>query len=133
KPVPFDHRICAPLHVDALTLNSENGGVGRLLRFEFLGKSIEWIAPMDLLMGKGDDLVKTLSLMGLEVEYQHRRHIAAYLGGHERPERIIRTTTKPGWHESGVFVLPDRVIGAGDVRFQSSGRSVNLFTSKGTL
>ncbi|MBN0818058.1 RNA helicase, partial [Pseudomonas aeruginosa] len=26
KPVPFDHRICAPLHVDALTLNSENGG-----------------------------------------------------------------------------------------------------------
>ncbi len=133
KPVPFDHRICAPLHVDALTLNSENGGVGRLLRFEFLGKSIEWIAPMDLLMGKGDDLVKTLSLMGLEVEYQHRRHIAVYLGGHERPERIIRTTTKPGWHESGVFVLPDRVIGAGDVRFQSSGRGVNLFTSKGTL
>ncbi|MBN0301413.1 DUF927 domain-containing protein, partial [Pseudomonas aeruginosa] len=27
----------------------------------------------------------------------------------------------------------DRVIGAGDVRFQSSGRGVNLFTSKGTL
>ena len=133
KPVPFDHRICAPLHVDALTLNSESGGVGRLLRFEFLGKSIEWIAPMDLLMGKGDDLVKTLSLMGLEVEYQHRRHIAAYLGGHDRPERIIRTTTKPGWHESGVFVLPDRVIGSGDVRFQSSGRGVNLFSSKGDL
>ncbi|PKQ40634.1 RNA helicase [Pseudomonas sp. YY-1] len=133
KPVPVDHWICSPLHVQAETVNSEDGSIGRLLCFLYRGRRIEWVMPMELLAGKGDEVMRALMRQGLNIEYHQRRHLAPYLSSHHEPERVIATTTKPGWHESGVFVLPSRVIGNGDVRFQDSGRAVNLFTSKGTL
>lgn len=133
KPIPFDHWICSPLHIEAETVNSEDGSIGRLLRFEYRGKPIEWVMPMESLAGKADDVLKALMRQGLAIEYQQRRYIAPYLASHHAPDRVIATTTKPGWHESGVFVLPSQVIGSGEVRFQCSGRGVNLFTAKGTL
>lgn len=133
KPIPFDQWICSPLHVEAETVNSEDGSIGRLLRFEYRGRTIEWVMPMESLAGKADDVLKALMRQGLAIEYKHRNQIAPYLASHHTPERVIATTTKPGWHESGVFVLPSQVIGSGEVRFQCSGRGVNLFTTKGTL
>lgn len=133
KPIPFDCWICAPLHVEAETVNSEDGSIGRLLRFHHRGRRIEWVMPMESLAGKADDVLKALMRQGLVLDYQQRRYIAPYLASHHTPQRVIATTTKPGWHETGAFVLPSRVIGEGDVRFQDSGRAVNLFTSKGTL
>ena len=133
KPIPFDCWICTPLHVEAETVNSEDGSIGRLLRFHHRGRRIEWVMPMESLAGKADDVLKALMRQGLVLDYQQRRHIAPYLASHHTPQRVIATTTKPGWHETGAFVLPSRVIGEGDVRFQDSGRAVNLFTSKGTL
>lgn len=133
KPVPIDHWICTPLHVEAETVNSEDGSIGRLLSFAYRGRRIEWVMPMELLAGKGDEVIRALMRRGLNIEFHQRRHLAPYLSSHHEPERVIATTTKPGWHESGVFVLPSRVIGDGDVRFQDSGRTVDLFTTKGTL
>lgn len=132
KPVPVDHWICTPLHVEAETVNSEDGSIGRLLSFQYRGRRIEWVMPMELLAGKGDEVMRALMRQGLNIEYHQRRHLAPYLSSHHEPERVIATTTKPGWHESGVFVLPSRVIGTGDVRYQDSGRAVNLYTTKGT-
>jgi uncharacterized protein (DUF927 family) len=133
KAIPVDHWICAPLHVEAETVNSEDGSIGRLLRFNYRGRRIEWVMPMEALAGKADDVMKALMRQGLTIEYHQRRHVAPYLASHHAPELIIATTTKPGWHESGAFVMPSRVIGGENVRFQDSGRSVNLFTCKGTM
>lgn len=133
KAIPVDHWICAPLHVEAETVNSEDGSIGRLLRFNYRGRRIEWVMPMEALAGKADDVMKALMRQGLTIEYHQRRHVAPYLASHHAPELIIATTTKPGWHESGAFVMPSRVIGGENVRYQDSGRSVNLFTCKGTV
>lgn len=133
KAIPVDHWICAPLNVEAETVNSEDGSIGRLLSFHYRGRRIEWVMPMEALAGKADEVMKALMRQGLAIEYHQRRHIAPYLASHHAPELVIATTTKPGWHESGAFVLPSRVIGGDNVRFQDSGRAANIFTCKGNL
>lgn len=130
KGIPFDNWICAPLAIEAETVSSEDGSIGRLLKFEHRGQPREWVMPMESLAGRGDEVLKSLMSQGLNIDYQHRRHIPHYLAG-SPPERVIATTTRPGWHESGAFVLPERIIGAAEVRYQSFGRVPNLFTSKG--
>lgn len=133
KAIPVDHWICAPLNVEAETVNSEDGSIGRLLSFYYRGRRIEWVMPMESLAGKADEVMKALMRQGLAIEYHQRRHIAPYLASHHAPDLVIATTTKPGWHESGAFVLPSRVIGGDNVRFQDSGRAANIFTCKGSL
>lgn len=130
KGIPFDDWICDPLLIEAETVNSEDGSIGRLLSFEYRGQPREWVMPMESLAGKGDDVLKALMSQGLDIGYQQRRHIPHYLAG-PRPGRVIATTTRPGWHESGAFVLPERVIGSAEVRYQTSGRTPSLFSSKG--
>lgn len=133
KAIPVDNWICAPLTVEAETVNSEEGTIGRLLSFSHRGRRIEWIMPMEALAGKGDEVLKVLMGRGLVIEHHQRRQIVPYLASHQSPELVIATTTKPGWHESGAFVLPSRVIGGDNVRFQDSGRAANIFTSKGSI
>lgn len=133
KAIPVDNWICAPLTVEAETVNSEDGTIGRLLSFSHRGKRIEWVMPMESLAGKGDEVMKVLLGRGLVIEHHQRRQIVPYLASHQSPELVIATTTKPGWHESGAFVLPSRVIGGDNVRFQDSGRAANIFTSKGSI
>ncbi|MGS8280405.1 DUF927 domain-containing protein [Pseudomonas aeruginosa] len=133
KAIPVDHWICAPLNVEAETINSEDGTIGRLLSFTHRGRRIEWVMPMEALGGKGDEVLKVLLSRGLVIEHHQRRQIVPYLASHQSPELVIATTSKPGWHESGAFVLPSRVIGGDNVRFQDSGRAANIFSSKGTI
>lgn len=133
KAIPVDNWICAPLTVEAETVNSEDGTIGRLLSFNHRGKRIEWVMPMEALAGKGDEVMKVLLGRGLVIEHHQRRQIIPYLASHQSPDLVIATTTKPGWHESGAFVLPSRVIGGDNVRFQDSGRAANIFTSKGSI
>ncbi len=131
---PFDLWLCAPLHVDAETVNSDDGSVGRLLRFRHRGRVIEHVMPMEALAGKGEEVLKALMRQGLEVEYHQRRYVPAYIASHHGLSKILATTTKPGWHDSsGAFVLPSRVIGGENVRYQDTGKGANLFTTKGSL
>ena len=131
---PFDLWICAPLHVDAETLNSDDGSVGRLLRFKHRGKVIEYVMPMEALAGKGEEILKALFRQGLKVEYHQRRYVPAYIASHHDLNRVLATTTKPGWHDaSGAFVLPGKILGGQDVRFQDSGKAAHLFSERGTL
>ena len=131
---PFDLWLCAPLYVKAETINSDDGSVGRLLRFKHRGHAIEYVMPMEALAGKGEEVLKALLRQGLEVDYHQRRYVPAYIASHHGLTRILATTTKPGWHErSGAFVLPSRVLGGEDVRYQDSGKGALLFSERGTL
>lgn len=133
KSIPLDRWICSPLRVDAETVNTEDRSIGRLLSFYYRGQRVEWVMPMDALAGKGDDVLKALMRQGLTIDYQQRRFVAPYIASHHAPAQVLATTTKPGWHESGAFVLPQKVIGGENVRYQSSTSAINLFTTKGTL
>ena len=133
KAIPVDQRICAPLIVEAETVNSEDGGVGLLVSFSYHEKRIESVIPMEAIYGGPDEVLKGLSRQGLKIEHSKRRQVVPYLASHQSPGRRIETTTKPGWHASGAFVLPTRVIGGDNVRFQDSGRAANIFNCKGSI
>lgn len=133
KAIPVDHWICVPLNVLAETVNSEDGSIGLLVNFSHRGKRIELVIPREVIGSKGDEVLKSLLSRGLVIEYHQRRQIVPYLASHQYPDLVIATTGKPGWHESGAFVLPSRVIGGDNVRFQDSGRAANIFNSKGTI
>ena len=132
KAIPVDHWICVPLNVMAETINSEDGSIGLLVNFSHRGKHIELVIPREVIGSKGDEVLKSLLSRGLVIEYHQRRQIVPYLASHQSPDLVIATTGKPGWHESGAFVLPSRVIGGDNVRFQDSGRAASIFNSKGT-
>lgn len=132
KAIPVDHWICVPLNVIAETVNSEDGSIGLLVNFSHRGKRIELVIPREVIGSKGDEVLKSLLSRGLVIEYHQRRQIVPYLASHQSPDLVIATTGKPGWHESGAFVLPSRVIGGDNVRFQNSGRAASIFNSKGT-
>jgi len=132
--ISFDHWIGAPLYVVAETVDSQEGSIGRLLRFEHRGRGVEWVMPMEALAGKGEELLKALMRQGLVIEYHHRRLVPAYIASFHSLPRVIATTTSPGWHAAtGAFVLPGDVIGSDDVRFQEKGASARLFTKAGSL
>ncbi|ETF06647.1 DUF927 domain-containing protein [Pseudomonas moraviensis] len=133
KAIPVDHWICVPLNVVAETVNSEDGTIGLLVNFSHRGKRIELVIPREVIGSKGDEVLKSLLSRGLVIEYPQRRQIVPYLASHQYPDLVIATTGKPGWHESGAFVLPSRVIGGDNVRFQDSGRAANIFSSKGSI
>ncbi|MCX2524437.1 DUF927 domain-containing protein [Larsenimonas rhizosphaerae] len=132
--LPFDLWICSPLHVDAETVDTDDGSIGRLLRFTHRGQVRECVIPMEALAGKGEDVLKSLMRQGLVIEYSQRKHVPAYIASHHHPDRVLDTITRPGWHDpSGAFVLPHRIIGSDRVRFQSSGREARIFDTRGTL
>lgn len=132
--VPFDLWVCAPLHVDAETVCSDDGGIGRLLRFSHRGRQREWVMPMEALAGKGEEVLKALMRQGLAVEYSQRRRVLEYINSHHDLPQVITTTARPGWHESGAFVLPGRSIGgSGEVRMQETGKGERLFSEAGEL
>ncbi len=130
--VPFDEWLCAPLWVDAETISTDDGKVGRLLRFYHHGKFNEWVMPMEAIAGSGEEVLKVLMGKGLKVNYPLRRKIISYIAL-KHPQRILETTYKTGWHKSGAFVLPHQVLGGNQVRYQDSGKAAAIFAIQGTL
>lgn len=68
RSIPVDRWICAPLIVEAETVNTEDRSIGRLLSFYYRGQRVEWVMPMDALAGKGDDVLKALKATYLELQ-----------------------------------------------------------------
>ena len=127
-----DEWIASPVFVEARTLNSDDGTEGRLLRLVTHGGSKEWTMPMEMLGGSGEEIRRALFAMGAVIAPRQRGRFLEYLL-EQQPRQTIATTSRPGWHESGVFVLPNRAIGGDGVRFQSSGRAPNLYAAGGSL
>lgn len=129
---PVNYRICDPLYVVCETQETETGSVGRLIRFKYRGKWIEFIVMMGQL-ASGNEVIEMLMGAGLSVEYKHRRKILDYLASHHDMEKNLEMTQKNGWHGSGSFVLQANVLGAPVVMYQADPREAKIFTTHGTF
>ena len=127
-----DEWIASPVTVAARTTNSDDGSEGRLLRLVTESGSKEWIIPMEVFGGSGEDAKRQLFSMGVIIVLKKRGAFMEYLLD-QRPAEVFATTCRPGWHESGAFVLPGRTIGSDKVRYQASGKGQNLFSVRGDL
>lgn len=127
-----DEWIATPVTVVARTTNSDDGSEGRFLRLLTESGTKEWIIPMEVFGGSGEDARRTLFGMGVIIALKKRGQFMEYLL-EQRPAEVFATTCRPGWHESGAFVLPGRSIGSDKVRYQASGKGQNLFSLRGDL
>lgn len=127
-----DEWIASPVTVVARTTNSDDGSEGRLLRLVTESGIKEWIIPMEVFGGSGEDARRQLFGMGTIISMKKRGAFMEYLLD-QRPDQVFATTCRPGWHESGAFVLPGRTIGSDKVRYQASGKAQNLFSVRGDL
>lgn len=127
-----DEWIATPVTVVARTTNSDDGSEGRFLRLVTESGTKEWIIPMEVFGGSGEDARRQLFGMGVIIALKKRGQFMEYLL-EQRPAEVFATTCRPGWHESGAFVLPGRTIGNDKVRYQASGKGQNLFSLRGDL
>jgi putative DNA primase/helicase len=131
RPITDDW-LAKPVIVTARTTNSDDGSEGRLLRLLTNSGDKEWIIPMEVFGGSGEDARRALFGMGAIIAPRKRGQFMEYLL-EQRPDQTIITTARPGWHASGAFVLPQRTIGSDTVRYQAGARSLNLYSTSGTL
>lgn len=127
--------ISPPLEVAALVRDHANCGWGLLLAFDDRDwKRHRVIIPHASLKGEGVDALTILLDRGFIPAHKSESHLIDYMK-RANPEKRARVTDRTGWHEGGVFVLPDRSIGAAEeeVIFQSDAPGTNNFKSKGTL
>lgn len=128
--LPADEWISTPVSVIASTQHTDDGSEGRLLRLVTRRGPREWAMPMEVFGGSGEEVRRNLFAMGAVIALKKRTQFMEYLLA-QQPDRAIDTTGRPGWHESGTFVLPDRTIGSDTVRYRSNGPTTSLFTCKG--
>ena len=127
-----DEWISSPVKVVARTTNSDDGSEGRLLRLVTEGGIKEWIIAMEVFGGSGEDARRALFGMGVIIALKKRGTFMEYLLD-QHPAEVFATTCRPGWHESGAFVLPGRTIGSDKVRYQASNKAQVLFSRRGEL
>ncbi len=111
KPAPL--WICSPLIIRAQTRDTASTEWGRLLEWiDKDGKRHEWAMPAELLQGDGIEARRELSRLGVDISpfSKARNLFNVYLQLWPVKARA-RCTQRLGWH-SGVYVLPDRVIGS---------------------
>jgi putative DNA primase/helicase len=132
EPEPVDEWVCTPIHTEAITSNEQGEAFGLMLRFvNPNGQWQEWAAPMYLLKGSGEELRGELLNLGVRIDPKNRQLLTAWMMASYPEERIIAALCT-GWHEDS-FVLPQRTIGDGNIRFQSEHAAHNDFVSAGTL
>ncbi|UWF49671.1 DUF927 domain-containing protein [Pseudomonas sp. N3-W] len=127
-----DGWISSPVTVVARTTNSDDGSEGRLLRLVTEAGIKEWIIAMEVFGGSGEDARRALFGMGVIIALKKRGTFMEYLLD-QHPAEVFATTSRPGWHESGAFVLPGRTIGSDKVRYQASNKAQVLFSRRGEL
>lgn len=97
----------------------------------------EWLMPLEMLVGEGQEIIKMLHTKGLEIFSGWDRKIKDYLQD-TKPERNIRTFKLAGWQETqigNIFVMLDRIYGkSDDEEFMFDGfKNINPFKIKGSL
>lgn len=129
--------VCSPLHLDAVTTDSNHGNYGRLLRIKStMGRWTTWAMPMAMLRGDCSDLRGELLAMGVEIDPFNRVMLGVYLQD-RAPQRRVQCALQTGWASTDykAFVLPDSSIGpqAAGVIYQIEGRAAEEYTTAGTL
>ena len=130
----IDQWICTPLYAEAITHGDRDADFGLLLRFKnALGREREWAMPMAMLRGSGEELRGELLALGVRIDPASHRLLNHYLMG-QYPEQRMMAAICTGWHGEGkVFVLPHRIIGEGNVRYQSETADHDEFVQTGTF
>lgn len=132
----IDTWISSPVHAIAKTCDERGCSWGLLLSYQKPnGLWGEWAAPLHLLKGSGDELRGELLDQGVRIDPRQRNHLALWLMN-QYPEEQIIAALRSGWHDGPngrAFVLPNRVIGASGIRFQSEHAAHDDFTRAGTL
>ena len=134
SPTLIEQWICTPLHVQAVTFDTQDNNYGRLIRFQnTMNRWREWAMPMELLRGAGDELRGELLAMGVSIDPSSHRMLGQYLQA-VTPKRKVHCALQVGWCGDS-YVLPDTVIGpkASGVIFQSGERGHDEHTRAGTL
>jgi len=73
-PTLIEQWVCSPLHIDAVTHDSQQRNFGRMLRFRNTnGRWCEWAMPMELLRGDGTELRGELLAMGALIDPNGQR------------------------------------------------------------
>jgi putative DNA primase/helicase len=133
-----DYRVSTPIHVEAMTASPLKFGrrtdYGLLLRFQNSHwEWCEWVMPMHLLKGSGEELRGILLDMGVRIYPQYKRLFNDYLF-HQYPKKKLLAATRTGWCNDGKsFVLPHKVMGKDNVRFQSEYLTDECFSVGGSL
>ncbi|MBB5501556.1 DUF927 domain-containing protein [Paraburkholderia sp. MM5384-R2] len=122
RPTLVNQWISTPLYVRAITRNPQDGDYGRLLEYVSpSGRWKKWSMPMSMLAGDGGEARGVLLSEGVMFDLKNRGGVLGYIAG-QHPEQTMRAATVTGWCAEA-FVLPDEVIGADDIWFQSMGRT----------
>ncbi|MDV7211075.1 DUF927 domain-containing protein [Azotobacter beijerinckii] len=129
-----DTLVCSPLEVLAITSDERGENFGRLLRLLPHGATRwrEWAAPMEMLAGDGSELRAVLLNLGATIPHKQRQTLMDYLMN-SAPPRHAMAATRTGWHGPQLFVMPRRVIGGGDVVFQSTQAGGHEYAEGGEL
>lgn len=127
-PTLTDTWVCAPLHIEALTANQEDGDHGRLLCYlNVSGNWKRWAMPMQMLAGDGVEVLSVLLAEGLALDRKSKARILDYINA-QHPKDRLRAASTTGWH-GGAFVLPDEVFGADDIWYQATERTAPYGTA----
>ncbi|MCC5016056.1 DUF927 domain-containing protein [Legionella sp. 31fI33] len=131
---PFDLWVCSPIHADAITADEHGESFGLLLRFTNPdGKWREWLMPMHLLKGNGDEMRGELLQLGVRMNPEAKKHLIIWLM-EQKPCKRILAAMRTGWSTEGdAFVLPNKTLGNTCVRFQSESTKQLDFLQKGTI
>jgi putative DNA primase/helicase len=134
-PVLVDQWLCDPLHVEAVTRDTDGHSFGFLLYIrDRLGAWKHWNMPQRMMKGSGEDLRGELLDLGLYLDIRNKMGVLVYINS-QHPRRTLRAALQVGWSDN-VFVLPDRTIGDDEqptVFFQSEHTGQKDYTTRGTL
>ncbi|WP_051293057.1 DUF927 domain-containing protein [Citrifermentans bremense] len=131
--------LSSPLEIVAYTRDTDQENWGRLLAFSDPDGHLHRLSiPMAILSSGGDECIRQLLSGGLTITTnpQHRRLLSSYIQEF-RPAAcsMARCTDRIGWHDTGLYVLPEKSFGKSDelVIYQSSHGSSHAFQEKGSL
>lgn len=127
-----DEWLSSPVWVSTRVISADDGSHGRILQYATHSGIQEFLMPMELLAGTGEEIRRELLRRGAKVstETRARSLFTAYLM-QAAPDKTVTTTSQIGWQSPGVFVLPSSVIGRADIHYAGSGPSP--FSTSGSL
>ena len=130
-------KLCSPLIVTALTRDDNGSNWGRILEIEDPDQiKKEFIMPMEMLAGSGDELREELLSRGLRLTsgQESRRKLEDYISSSQPQERVLCVETV-GWFQSQ-YILPHKTYRFEDkerIVYQSKGIPPKPIKIKGTI
>ena len=131
---PVDDWIGSPIHSAAMTHDEHGSSHGLLLKYtDPQGRWKAWAAPMALLAGGGDELMRELLNNGFRYDLRKKSLFQQWMIS-RKPKEQITAATCTGWsRDEKAFVLPSRTIGNQKISYQSEHAAPDTYKEAGTL